>query len=152
SGPLPLIQQRLPAPQARRAPHVATLVVLLERTGSGRQHDPWLPGLRIDVNVGPEAVWLIERPDAYKAHEVPQSAVVTPDRHATHRTAGDDLALAARAGGRHQLRPRRKQHHFVRFEQCIERKRTAGLTLTPAAVAAVHDQGRTRHTIAHHAA
>ena len=48
-----------------------------------------------------------------------------------------------------EFRRIRQKPDTVRFNHCVDDERAAGFALAPAAMAAVHEQGRAQHAIAH---
>src|SRR5260221_4249572 len=78
--------------------------------------------------------------------------VVAPDCDLTLWAARDFLASPARTRRVDDLDPALQQRHAVRFDQCVMRKRAAGFPLTPAAVAAMHEQRTAVHPITHESA
>src|SRR5262249_36748886 len=86
-----LREQCLAAREAIGAPDLAALVVLAVGTRTGGQDHPRLLRLGVDVHVRREAIRIIECADAHEAHEIPETAVMTPYRDATGGAARDDL-------------------------------------------------------------
>src|SRR5262249_14687280 len=148
--PCGLTEQRLPSCQTLRAPDLAARIVLSERARPGRQHDPRLLRLGVDVHVGREAVRLIERADAHEAHEIPEAAIImTPHGHATGAAARDPLALTAVARCGHELRAPGCELQARRLDERVEHKRTPRLPLTPAAMTTMHDEWAIAQAVAH---
>src|SRR5262245_63622262 len=88
-GTCMLTEHRLPSCETVRAPDLAAWIVLTEGTRPGRQHDPRLLRLGVDVHVGREAVRLIERAHAHEAHEIPEAGIMTPHGNAAGGAARD---------------------------------------------------------------
>src|SRR6267143_4918338 len=137
----PSAEQSL-AGETLRTPDVASPVVLAHRARAGGDHHPGLFRLRVDVNVGTQAIRIIERPYAHEAQCVPRADVGTPQGHTADRAAGDLLALAAVARRHHELGASLKQHHPIGLNDSVERKGGAALALAPAAMTAMHDERR----------
>ena len=104
------------------------------------------------MDVGRQAVRLVERADAHEAHRVAGAGVVAPQRDAALRAARDLLALAAVRRRVDDVGLAVQQAHAVGLDHRVERERRAGLALAPAAMAAVHEQRLARHAVAHRAA
>src|SRR5205823_5470132 len=88
----------------------------------------------------------IERAHSHEAQGIARTGVVAPERDVAIWTAGDPLALAARARRHHEHRTALEEPHALGLDDGVERKGGAALALAPPAVTAVHDQrpGRAR--------
>ncbi len=142
-------QQRRASLEARLRPVRVAVVVLVRRGHAGRDHDPRLLRHREDVDVGRQAVGLVERADAHETHRVAGARIVAPDRDAAMRAAADLLSPAALGRRRHHVDFAMGELHAVGLDHRVQRVRGSGLALAPAAVAAVDEQRRGRHPVAH---
>jgi len=141
-------QYRTPL-QTLFGPQLRGLVVLGHGRNVRRKHDPGLFRRSEDVNVGWQALRFIQRSDANKANCVTGASVVAPHSDVALGTAGDLLALAAVGRRIDNLDLTLEQLHAVDFDQRVQREGSSSLTLAPAAMAAVNEQRRRRHAIAH---
>src|SRR5262249_7998898 len=137
-----------PARQALRGPDFLRVIEFGKRARARRQRDPWLLRRREDVNVGRKSVWLVERPHANEMERVTCASIVAPHRDLALRAAMEFVALAAFARRGHDLGPLALDHHARRFNQGIERKGRARLTLTPTTMTTMNDERLGRHPIA----
>ena len=92
--------------QAFFRPQLGSLVTLGHRRCARGQHDPRLLRGGEDVDVGWQAVGLVERADADEANGLSRARVVAPDGHPACRAASDALPLACSTACR-PPRPRR---------------------------------------------
>lgn len=139
--------QRLAAGQALGRPGLPRVVVFGDCRRAFGQHDPGLLGGSEDVDVGRQAVGIVERADAHEAHGVAGTAIVAPHRDAARGAAPDLLAAAARRRRHHRLRLAAQQLDAIGLDHGVERECRAGLALAPAAVTAMHEQRLCRHAI-----
>src|SRR6185312_1708245 len=143
--------QHTPPIQAVLRPMLLPVVILRHRRHAGWQQHPWLLRGGEDVDVGRETIGIVQRAHAHEADRVAGTAVVTPQRDAAVRAAGDLLASAAVGRRRHPFGFAGQQEHPFRLDHRVERERAAGFALAPAAMAAVHEQRRGGQAIAHRA-
>ena len=101
------------------------------------------------MGVGRETVGVIQGTHAQKAHGLTGPGVMTPQGDAAAGAAGDLLPLAAVGRGVDDFDLALQQLQPVSLYEGIQGEGRTGLALAPAAVAAMHEQGRGRHAIAH---
>src|SRR3546814_15136548 len=77
---------------------------------------------------------------------------MAPQHDPASRTARDLLPLAAVRWRIDDLRRGAQQRHAIRLDHRIQRERRTGLTLAPAAMAAMHEQRFRFEPVAHEAA
>src|SRR6267378_3452771 len=145
-------QQIATALEAFLRPVLVALVVLLDRGHIRRKHDPELLRRSEDVDIGRQAIRLIERPDADEAHDIPAAAVVAPQGDTASRAAGDLLSLSAVRGGVHHLRLALQQNHAIGLDHRVQREGRPALALAPAAMTAVNEHRLAGHPVAHRTA
>src|SRR6185437_9437915 len=105
-----------------------------------------------DVDVGREAIGVVERADTHERKQRACARIVAPQCDAAMRAARDVLSLAA-VGRRHYLFRRAvRQLHGFGFDQRVQHERAAGFALAPAAMTAVHEQRRANEPVADDAA
>src|SRR6185437_5111654 len=93
-------------------------------------------------------IWLIQRADPNEAQHGAAAGVVAPQSDATRRAAGDPLTLAAVRGCSDDLGRRIQVQHAVGLDQRIQSKVGPGLTLTPSAMTAMHEERSCLHAVA----
>src|SRR6267378_181100 len=142
-------QQIATALEAFLRPVLVALVVLLDRGHIRRKHDPELLRRSEDVDIGRQAIRLIERPNADEAHDIAPAAVVAPQGDTASRAAGDLLSLSAVRGSVHHLRLALQQDHAVGFNHGVQREGRPGFTLAPAAMTTVNEHRLAGHPVAH---
>ena len=103
------------------------------------------------MNVGRQAVRLIKRSDADKAHRIACSGVVAPNGNAAPGTARDLLAFAAVGRRIDHFDLALQQLDAISFDHGIERERASAFTLAPAAMTAMNKEWLRRHAVAHRA-
>src|SRR5690242_21758445 len=101
------------------------------------------------MDVRRQAVRFVERANADEAHLIAGAGVVAPQGDPAMRTARDLLALAAVRRRVHDLGRPLEQNHAVSLDHRVECKSSPALTLTPAAMAAVHEYRLGCHSVAH---
>jgi len=74
------------------------------------------------MDIGRQAVGLVERADAHEADRLPGSRVVAPKRDAAFRAARDPLPLAARCRNIGRLGFALHKHDAVGLDQGVERE------------------------------
>src|SRR5262245_55058284 len=124
--------------QARGGPYPTRIVIGFERGNGIRQRHPRNLRADIDVHVRRQRRRIVERADADEAQRG-QPAVFAPDRRATIRAAIDQVRAPAIGGHRHGTGIAREQHDAAGLDQGVDHEGAAGLPLTIAAVAAVHE-------------
>src|SRR3546814_3703283 len=77
---------------------------------------------------------------------------MAPQHDPASRTARDLLPLAAVRWRIYDRRRGAQQRHAIRLDHRIQRERRTGLTLAPAAMAAMHEQRFRFEPVAHEAA
>ena len=134
--------------EAIRRPELLGVVVSFEGGDARGQRDPRDFGAGVDVHVGRQGVRRIEGADAHEA-QLLDAAVFAGDRRLARLAAEDSMPLPA--VGRDGDRRRRVGEHVqaIAFDQRIEYERAAGLALAAQAMAAMHEQRRARHPVAH---
>ena len=85
--------------------------------------------------------------DADKPNGRASLRVVTPNGNSAGRASSDLLALAARGGRHDDLRLTGGVHDTIGFIERVERMRSPGLALAPAAMAGMNNQWRSDQTI-----
>src|SRR5579863_4259553 len=104
------------------------------------------------MDVGREAIRFVQGAHAHEAQLLPCPGVGAEERHPAHGAAGNLLALATVARRVDEVGRPLYALHAVGLDQDIEHERGAGLALAPAAVTAVHDEGRAQQAVTHGAA
>jgi len=140
-------QKCLATPQAARRPDLFSLVVLREGRSGRRQLNPWLLRRGEDVNVWREQVRVVECADADELDHGPCARVVAPDGDLAGWAPGNTLTCATLRWRIDNLRLNAQRGDSISFDQGVERERRAGLTLTPAAVAAMHHKRRRLYAV-----
>ena len=136
------------ASEALLGPVFSRIVVLPEpRRHILRQHHPWLLHGE-DMDVGRQAVRLVECTHAHEADRVSSPSIVAPQREVAGRAAQDLLPLPLFVGVTITDGLPATRSDAIRFNHRVERERCAGLALTPSAVAAVHEQRSVDQSIA----
>ena len=132
-------------------PELGGLVILGHGGRTGREHDPRLLRCCENMDVGWGAVRVIERADSDEANGVAATGVVAPNGDIAPGAAGNPLTLAAVGRRVDDLDFPLQQLHAVGFDQRVEREGGSSLSLTPAAVATVNEEGSGCHAVAHEA-
>src|SRR6185437_14391815 len=84
-------------------PAFLAVVILTHCRHAFRQDQPWLLRHREDVDVGREAIGIVQRTDAHEGELRTRARIVAPQRDAALRAARDVLAVATR---------RWRHHHY----------------------------------------
>src|SRR4051794_2083582 len=132
--------------EARSRPELTHLVELLEGRSARREVDPRHLRARVDVDVGRDPRWIVERSRAHEPHLRPP--VLAEDRDLARRAAED--ALGAAVVPRHVDRWWVAGEHFdaIVLDQHVDDERAARLPLTVAAVTAVNEERVRRQPVA----
>src|SRR5690242_2174689 len=77
-----------------RRPELRAVVVLRHRRRARRQYDPWLLRRGEDVNVGRQAVGLVQCADPHELESIAGAGVMRPQCDVARRTANDLLAAS----------------------------------------------------------
>jgi hypothetical protein len=101
------------------------------------------------MDIGREAIGIIERADANEAQGISRSGVVAPQGDAAVRTARDFLPLSAIGRRIHHFGLALQQDYAIGFNQCIQREGRACFALTPTTMTAVDEHRFACHSVAH---
>ena len=135
-----LFQEFLLTFEAFLRPVSIDIVVLRDRRRVRWKNDPRLLRGCEDVDVRRQAIRLEKCSNPDKMNQIAFTGVVAPQGDAAGRTT-TDLLPSSTLGGRHHWLRRASQHDdTIGLDQGVDDKRGSGLTLTPSAVAAMHEQ------------
>src|SRR2546427_10271205 len=115
-------QQNVTALETFLRPMLRAVVVLFDGGDIRRENDPRLLRRREDVDVGRQAIGLIERAYANKAHRIACAGVIAPQSDMAGWAAGDLLSLAAVRRRVYQFRLALQQDDAIGFDQRIQRE------------------------------
>ena len=97
------------------------IIVSFERWDVGGQRDPRQLRARIDVDVGRQIRWLVERAHAHEGESL-NAAVMTPEGNLARRAAMNDMRSAALGRNRDPLRLAEEALDPVGLEQRVSTK------------------------------
>ena len=137
---LALFQEFSPTPEAFLRPVFIEIVVLRARRGVRWKNEPWLLRRCEDVDVRRKAIRLEKCSNPDKMNQIACTVVVAPQGDAAGRTTTDLLPSSTLGGRHHRLRRASQHDDTIGLDQGVDDKRGSGLTLTPSAVAAMHEQ------------
>lgn len=128
-------------------PIAPPVVVLWDGGRAFREYYPGLPGGREDMNIWRQKVRVVQRAHSYEVDQGSGAGIVAPDRNPARGTSGDELSAATCGRRVDELWRLAKLSDAICLDQGIEREGSSGLSLAPAAVAAVDKERGRFHSV-----
>ena len=140
-------QQHLAPRQTLRRPILLAIVINRHRGHRLRQHHPRLLRSGKNMNIRRQQIRIIQCPNPNERNERPSAGVMTPECHRTFRTAANFLPASTFGRCVDPGKLAAEQFDPVTLDHRVECERSPGLTLAPAAMAAMNEKRRRKQAI-----